>query len=106
MDIPGKIRKLRADRNITQQQLADSINKTLSSVKKYETGKVTLTIDTLYDISKALDVPINYFFSNSNESLINSFIDQYGLCLSEKELDELRIEFNFMIDILVNKYKK
>lgn len=92
MDIPGKIKALRIEKNLTQQQLADLINKTLSSVKKYETGRVMITIDTLYDIAKALDVPIFYFFSDNNKPLLKQFIDKYELKLSKDELKKLEIE--------------
>lgn len=106
LDIHNKIKDLRLSKKMTQQQLADTINKTLSTVKKYETGQIMLNIDTLYDIAKALDVNIMYFFSDNNQSLFNNFIEQYGLVsLSDKELEQIRIEFDFMLEVILYKHK-
>ncbi len=105
LNVHNKIKQLRINRNMTQQQLADAISKTLSTVKKYETGQIMLNIDTLYDISKALNVDIKYFFDDDSNSLFESFIEQYGLSnLPESEINELKIEFDFMIEILIYKH--
>lgn len=104
LNVHNKIKQLRINKNMTQQQLADAISKTLSTVKKYETGQIMLNIDTLYDISKALNVDVKYFFDNEN-SLFENFLDQYGLSdLQESEINELRIEFDFLIEILLYKH--
>lgn len=57
--IGSKIRSFRKASGMTLQQLADAIHKSRASVSKYETGEITLDIETLYDISAALDVDLN-----------------------------------------------
>ncbi|MBO4998170.1 MAG: helix-turn-helix transcriptional regulator [Lachnospira sp.] len=42
----------------TQQELADKIGKTESSIRKYEKGLVTIPLDVLYRIATALEVKI------------------------------------------------
>lgn len=54
--IGGRIRSYRKERRLTLQQLADRIHKSRASVSKYETGEITLDVETLYDISAALGV--------------------------------------------------
>lgn len=56
--IGGRIRTFRKLRKMTLQQLADSISKSRATVSKYETGEIALDIQTLYEISAALDVPL------------------------------------------------
>ena len=43
---------------MTLQQLADAISKSRATVSKYETGEIVLDIQTLYDISAVLDIPL------------------------------------------------
>ncbi len=54
--IGSRIRSYRKERKLTLQQLADRIRKSRASVSKYETGEITLDVETLYDISAALGV--------------------------------------------------
>lgn len=53
-----RIRTYRKALGLTLQQLADLIHKSRSSVSKYETGEITLDIETLYDLSRALNVSV------------------------------------------------
>lgn len=57
--IGARIRNYRKARGMTLQQLADKIHKSRASVSKYETGEITLDIETLYEISAALGVDLN-----------------------------------------------
>ena len=54
----GRIRTFRKLRKMTLQQLADAISKSRATVSKYETGEIALDIQTLYEISTVLDVPL------------------------------------------------
>ena len=56
--IGGKIRNYRKMKKMTLQQLADSIHKSRATVCKYETGEITLDVETLYEISEALEVSL------------------------------------------------
>ena len=57
--IGSRIRSCRKAQGMTLQQLADKIHKSRASLSKYETGEITLDIETLYDISAALDVDLS-----------------------------------------------
>lgn len=56
-----QIRMYRKAMGMTLQDLADAIHKSRSSVSKYETGEITLDLQTLYEISRILAVPMNRF---------------------------------------------
>lgn len=59
MNIGDNIKKYRKQKNLTQKQLAEAINKSKSTIEKYEANKIEkISINTLEDISKALDIPI------------------------------------------------
>ena len=57
--IGDKIRSYRKLKGLTIQQLADIIHKSRATVCKYENGEITLDVQTLFDISRALDVSLN-----------------------------------------------
>lgn len=52
------IKKARGNKKMTQQQLADIIDKTESSIRKYEKGLVQIPNDVLQQIAIALEIPI------------------------------------------------
>lgn len=54
-----RIRQYRHSRNLTLQQLANSIHKSRSTVSKYETGDLALDIETLAEIADILQVSPN-----------------------------------------------
>ena len=54
----SRIRSFRKLRKMTLQQLADAISKSRATVSKYETGEIALDVQTLYEISAALEVPM------------------------------------------------
>lgn len=64
--IGEKIRKWRKLKNITQSELGAKINKTLSSVQKYEKGNVTIPIDVLNNIAVALNIGIDKLICEEN----------------------------------------
>lgn len=55
----------------TQKQLADSVGIKFQQIQKYETGANRVSASRLFEISKAMDVAISYFFdelSNSDDA--------------------------------------
>lgn len=57
--IGARIRMYRKEQGLTLQQLADCIHKSRASMSKYETGEITLDVETLHEISNALHVGLN-----------------------------------------------
>lgn len=62
------IRDLRRARGITLQELADRIGKSVGYMSQIERNKSTLTIAALMSISRALGVPMNWFFQDTGEA--------------------------------------
>lgn len=54
-----KIKKLRKEKNLTQQELADKIGKGLNFMGKIEIAFSKPHLDTLIDIAEALDVTVS-----------------------------------------------
>lgn len=66
-EIGSKIKKLRAERNLTLKELNQMTNLSIGFLSQLERGLTTVAIDTLEVISKALGVDMNYFFTASKD---------------------------------------
>jgi len=62
--IGEKVRKLRKKKNISQEELAWKIGKSPNFIGLIERGKKRPSIETLREISTALNVPIKTFFDD------------------------------------------
>lgn len=56
-----RIKKYRKSRGYTIEQFSAMINKSKATLSKYENGSITIDVETLYDIAKALDVDLKCF---------------------------------------------
>lgn len=77
-----RIKKWRKLKKMTQSELGAKINKTLSSVQKYEKGNVTIPIDVLNSIAKALEIKLdNLLFgvSDSNKNIKEEVLKTFDI---------------------------
>ena len=56
-----RIKKYRKSRGYTIEQFSAMINKSKATLSKYENGTITIDIETLYEISKALEIDMKCF---------------------------------------------
>ena len=54
-----QIRQYRKAGKMTMQELADAIHKSRATICKYESGEISVDIETLYEISQVLQVSIS-----------------------------------------------
>lgn len=62
LHIGKRMRRRRRLLGLTQQQLAESIGIRFQQVQKYECGANRVTASRLWELSQALNVPVNYFY--------------------------------------------
>lgn len=62
LHVGKRLRRRRRLLGLTQQQLAESIGIRFQQIQKYECGANRVTASRLYELSVALNVPVNYFF--------------------------------------------
>lgn len=62
--VGSRIRLRRTILHITQQQLAEMLGLTFQQVQKYEKGMNRVGASRLWDISRVLNVPMNFFFED------------------------------------------
>ena len=91
MEIGKKIKNIRKSKNMTIQELANSINKSKSTVSNYENGDISIDIQTLYEISNALNVHVEqllYIRSNIDNIHNNNIVNALKMLFSKKPLEE------------------
>lgn len=62
-----KIAKLRKDKNISQEALADMLGLSRQSVSKWENGSALPTMENLSRLAKIFDVPVSYLLDDSRQ---------------------------------------
>ena len=60
-----RLKQLRSEKKITQEELAYRSELTLSQISRIETVKINPTVSTMFRIAKALDVNITELFDFS-----------------------------------------
>ena len=68
----SKLKLRRLALGLTQTKVAKAINVTLQQIQKYEKGTNGVSSIRLLQLSNYLKVPINYFFEDFSEYLINA----------------------------------
>ena len=60
--VGSRIRLRRTLLGMSQEKLGDALGLTFQQVQKYERGANRVGASRLYDLARALDVPVSYFF--------------------------------------------
>ena len=61
-----KLKKLRTDNNLTQDELAEKIMVTRTAISKWETNRGYPSIDSLKELSKLFDISIDELIQDSD----------------------------------------
>ena len=83
-----KIRRLAL--GLTQTKVAKAINVTFQQIQKYEKGTNGVSSIRLLQLSNYLKVPINYFFEDFSEYLVN---------LEKSQEGHLNVNYNFLVKL-------
>ena len=66
--VGARIRLRRTLLGMSQERLGDALGLTFQQVQKYERGVNRVGASRLFDLSRILDVPINFFYDNMPDS--------------------------------------
>ena len=79
------IREARITSNLSQMQLAEKVGLSYQQIQKYEKGASELTLTRLYQLAKALDIPMDVFF-RGKELAVAEPSSFYGKLSDEEEV--------------------
>ncbi|MFV1951774.1 MAG: helix-turn-helix domain-containing protein [Nitrospinota bacterium] len=88
--IGKKIKDRRQEIGMTQEQLAEKMGVTYQQVQRYENGVNKLNVEQLQVIADSLDVPISFFFEDTQPIRIRDAKSQYVSVEEEKFLKYFR----------------
>ena len=74
-DLGLRIKTMRMSRGLTQQQLAEMINQSQSSITMYETGRREPEMDVLEALADVFNVPMTAFMPQGDVDLSASDVD-------------------------------
>ena len=85
-----KLRMRRLSLGLTQTKVAQAINVTFQQIQKYEKGTNGVSSIRLLQLSNYLKVPINYFFEDFSEYLVN---------LDKSKEGHMNVNYNFLVKV-------
>ena len=85
-----KLRMRRLSLGLTQTKVAQAINVTFQQIQKYEKGTNGVSSIRLLQLSNYLKVPINYFYEDFSEYLVN---------LEKSQEGHMNVNYNFLTKI-------
>tara|TARA_B100001250_G_scaffold321757_1_gene284879 strand:- start:42 stop:413 length:372 start_codon:yes stop_codon:yes gene_type:complete len=83
----NKLKLRRLALGLTQTKVAKAINVTFQQIQKYEKGTNGVSSIRLLQLSNYLKVPINYFFEDFSEYLIN---------IEKSKEGSINVNYNFL----------
>ena len=86
----NKLKLRRLALGLTQTKVAKAINVTFQQIQKYEKGTNGVSSIRLLQLANNLKVPVNYFFEDFSEYLIN---------LERSKQGHININYNFLIKL-------
>ena len=86
----GRLKIRRLALGLTQTKVAKAINVTFQQIQKYEKGTNGVSSIRLLQLANYLKVPVNFFFEDFSEYLINLDRSQEG---------HMNVNYNFLIKI-------
>lgn len=88
--VGNRIRLRRTLLGLSQDKLASMLGLTFQQVQKYERGMNRVGASRLWDISKVLEVPINFFYEDMDKDVANQSPRMFNI--SDAEVDFLEEE--------------
>ena len=86
----NKLKLRRLALGLTQTKVAKAINVTFQQIQKYEKGTNGVSSIRLLQLSNYLKVPINYFFEDFSEYLVN---------LEKSKESPTSVNYNFLVKL-------
>ena len=86
----NKLKLKRLALGLTQTKVAKAINVTFQQIQKYEKGTNGVSSIRLLQLANYLKVPVNYFFEDFPEYLIN---------IERSEEGHININYNFLVKV-------
>ncbi len=99
--IGRRIKEVRMERKISQEELAEKLNISVSFVSRWETGRAQINLKRLIEISKILEVTTDYLLSGSETETRNYLSREFSSILEKCNSNQQK--FIYRVAELVNQ---
>ena len=89
MILGSRIKELRKEKHLTQQQLADLINVTKVSVCCYEKGSRTPNLETFLDLVRVLETTPDYLLG-ADVKVVSEEDEEYSVVLPKEDIQIIK----------------
>jgi transcriptional regulator with XRE-family HTH domain len=96
--VGARVRARRQLLGMSQEQLGNTLRVSFQQVQKYERGSTRVSASALFEISRALDVPISYFFDPRPDASEAPVMSSDASLLGKRETLELMRAFRRITD--------
>lgn len=104
MSIAKRLSKIRKEKGLTQQALADAIGLHVTQVKRYEAGQSQPSLEALKKIAKTLRVTIDSLVFEENELVPNADLALQFQAISHMEPSEQAV-IKQLLEGMIIKYE-
>ncbi len=109
MNFSQKLKRLRQEKNWSQEKLAEEIGVKRLAINKYESGQTKPSAETLQRISEVFGVSIDYLLADESEKLVKDEITDKTLLEYIAEIDQMSEEekkfVKFFLEAVILRHK-
>ncbi len=110
MSFSQKIKKLRQEKDWSQEKLAEQIGVKRLAINKYESGQTKPSAETLQKIAEVFGVSIDYLLAEKSEKLAKKAITDKTLLEYVAEIEQMSEEerkfVKFFLDAVILRHKQ
>jgi transcriptional regulator with XRE-family HTH domain len=110
MSFSTRLKEIRREKKLTQEQLGQKVNVTKVSISGYESGNRTPDMDTLQKIADVLEISVDYLLGRTDTSSDANYIgenkDSYKISSAYHKYEKLTDEEKDYLDLQLEIFRK
>lgn len=87
MLLGNRLKSLREENGLTQEELAKKLSVSKSAISYYENGKRIPTVDNFHKLASILNVSFDYLVGNDYFEIADDDVSSYGMYMAKEEID-------------------
>jgi transcriptional regulator with XRE-family HTH domain len=104
MAIAERIKELRTQKKLTQQELAAQVGLTYIQIGRYETQKSNPSSDVLQRLAQALGTTTDFLMNGSSDEAVAAQLSDKELLHQFKEVEKLPAEDKHLIKVFLDAF--
>lgn len=104
MEFKDRLKQLRTDKKISQNELATNIGVHVTNISRYERGENKPTTEVLTKLANALDTTTDYLMSGSTDDVATSNLSDKELLSLFKKVSSLSTDRQKVIKELIEAF--